>query len=141
MSATSFIDTKVNVKLKLAALWASFMFLYIYVDYFHLYMPGMVKDLLAGKAYIFDINQTFIVSALLLLSLPILMIYFSVALPARLNRIVNLIVATFYIPFTLFNLSGMVWIHMVFAAFIEVFILFVIIGCAWKWPVRESFIK
>jgi len=141
MSATSFIDTKVNVKLKLAALWASFMFLYIYVDYFHLYMPGMVKDLLAGKAYIFDINQAFILSALLLLSLPILMIYFSVALPARLNRIVNLIVATFYIPFTLFNLSGMVWIHMVFAAFIEVFILFVIIGCAWKWPVRESFIK
>lgn len=141
MSATSFIDTKVNVKLKLAALWASFMFLYIYVDYFHLYMPGMVKDLLAGKAYIFDINQAFILSALLLLSLPILMIYFSVALPARLNRIVNLIVATFYIPFTLFNLSGMVWIHMVFAAFLEVFILFVIIGCAWKWPVRESFIK
>lgn len=33
-------DVKVNVKLKLAALWASFMFLYIYVDYFHLYMPG-----------------------------------------------------------------------------------------------------
>jgi hypothetical protein len=26
-------DVKVNVKLKLAALWASFMFLYIYVDY------------------------------------------------------------------------------------------------------------
>ena len=31
-------DIKVNVKLKLAALWASFMFLYVYVDYFHLYL-------------------------------------------------------------------------------------------------------
>jgi len=40
-------DIKVNVKLKLAALWASFMFLYIYVDYFHLYMPGSVEDILA----------------------------------------------------------------------------------------------
>ena len=36
-------DIKLNVKLKLAALWASFMFLYIYVDYFHLYMPGCTR--------------------------------------------------------------------------------------------------
>lgn len=141
MSANSFIDTKVNIKLKLAALWASFMFFYIYVDYFHLYMPGMLKDLLASKAYVFKINQTFIFSALLLLSVPILMVYFSVSLPARLNRIVNISVAILYIPFTLFNLSGMVWMHMVFAAIIEVFILFLIIVCAWKWPVRERLIK
>jgi hypothetical protein len=30
-------DTKLNVKLKLAALWTPFMFLYIYVDYFAFY--------------------------------------------------------------------------------------------------------
>ena len=42
-------DVAVNVKFKLAALWTSFMFLYIYVDYFHLYMPGTLEDLLAGK--------------------------------------------------------------------------------------------
>jgi len=29
-------DIKVSLKLKLAVLWASLMFLYIYVDYFHL---------------------------------------------------------------------------------------------------------
>ena len=36
-------DIKISLKLKLAALWASFMFLYIYVDYFHLYMPGSIE--------------------------------------------------------------------------------------------------
>ena len=42
-------DIKVNVKLKLAALWASFMFLYIYVDYFHLYMLGSIEDLYRSR--------------------------------------------------------------------------------------------
>ncbi len=51
-----FEDVKVNVKLKLASLWASFMFLYIYVDYFHLYMPGSLKDILAGKVFVFNIS-------------------------------------------------------------------------------------
>ena len=49
-------DIKLNVKLKLAALWASFMFLYIYVDYFALYMPGKIEGILAGKIFIFDIS-------------------------------------------------------------------------------------
>lgn len=53
-------DIKVNVKLKLAALWASFMFLYIYVDYFHLYMPDSIKDILTGKVFVFDITQVFL---------------------------------------------------------------------------------
>jgi len=50
-------DTEVNVKLKLAALWTSFMFLYIYVDHFHLYMPGSIEEILAGKMFVFDITQ------------------------------------------------------------------------------------
>ena len=47
-------DIKVNVKLKLAALWTSFMFLYIYVDYFALYMPGKIEDILKGRVFVFD---------------------------------------------------------------------------------------
>ena len=37
-------EINVSLKLKLATLWASFMFLYIYEDYFHLYVPGSIKD-------------------------------------------------------------------------------------------------
>jgi hypothetical protein len=57
-------DVKVNVKLKLAALWASFMFLYIYVDYFHLYMPGSIEDILAGRVFAFDITYVFLIMSL-----------------------------------------------------------------------------
>jgi len=60
----SFEDIKVNVKLKLAALWAGLMFLYIYVDYFHLYMPGKLGDIQAGRVFEFDITQGFLLAAL-----------------------------------------------------------------------------
>ena len=131
-------DIKVNVKLKLAALWASFMFLYIYVDYFHLYMPDAVKDILAGKVFAFDITQVFLLIAMTFVVIPVLMIFLSVALTAKVNRWTNIIVATVYIPYMLINLVGEAWVHMYFAAAVEVVLLLVIISYAWKWPKQEA---
>jgi hypothetical protein len=121
-------------KLKLAALWTSFMFLYTYVDYFHLYMPGSLKDMLAGKVFVFEITQGFLLLTLVLVSIPVLMIFLSLALPAKVNRLTNIIVATVHIPYMLFNLIGVAWIHMVFGAVVEVILLCLIIRFAWKWP-------
>ena len=47
-TTTTLHDTRIPVQAKLAAAWASFMFLYIYVDYFHLYKPGVVDGILTG---------------------------------------------------------------------------------------------
>ena len=121
-----------SLKMKLAALWASFMFLYIYVDYFHLYMPGMLSDLLAGKVFTFDISQTFLFIVMILVAIPAFMIFLSVALPNRINRWVNTIVAAIYIPYMLFNLVGEAWPHMYFAAALEVAHLILIIRYARK---------
>jgi hypothetical protein len=38
------------VQAKLAAAWTIFMFLYIYVDYFHLYKPGVIDDNTCGHS-------------------------------------------------------------------------------------------
>lgn len=127
-------DTKISVRMKLAALWTSFMFLYTYVDYFHLYMPGALEGMLAGKAFVFDVTQKFILIVLAAVTVPTLMIFLSIALPANINRWTNIIVATIHIPYMLFNLSGVVWMHMVFGAVIEVLLLCLIIRYAWKWP-------
>lgn len=127
-------DSKVSLKLKLAALWTSFMFLYIYVDYFHLFMPGALEDLLADKVFVFDITQAFLLVALASVTIPALMIFLSVALPAKVNRWANIIIAAVLIPFTLFNLAGEAWMHMVFGAVVEVVLLCLIILYAWKWP-------
>lgn len=127
-------DIKVSLKVKLATLWASFMFLYIYVDYFGLYMPGKTEDILKGKVYVFDITQGFLLAALTSVTIPALMIFLSVTLSAKVNRLANIIIATVYIPYTLFNLAGETWMHMVFGAVVEVVLLCLIIRYAWKWP-------
>lgn len=135
---TELEDTIINVKLKLAALWASFMFLYIYVDYFHLYMPGSIKDILAGKMYVFDITQVTLLIGLVSVTIPAVMIFLSVTLSAQINRRINIIVAAIYIPYTLLNLAGEAWIHMMFGAAVEVVLLSMIIRYSLKWPRQEN---
>jgi hypothetical protein len=130
-------EMEVSVKLKLAVLWTAFMFLYLYIDYFHLFMPGTLQDLLAGKAFIFEITQTFLLIVLAAVSVPAIMIVLSVFLSAKANRYANIIVAAVYVPFTLFNLAGEVWMHMVLGAVVELIFLLLIIRYAWKWPCEE----
>lgn len=126
-------DTKVSVKIKLAGLWASFMFLYIYVDYFSLYMPGKIEDILIGRVFVFEITQGFLLAALASVTIPSSMIFLSITLPVKLNRWANIIIASVYIPYTLFNLVGEAWMHMVFGAVVEVGLLYLIIRYAWNW--------
>ena len=131
-------DIKVSLKVKLATLWASLMFLYIYVDYFSLYMPGKIEDIVRERVFKFDITQGFLLAALASVTIPALMIFLSVALPAKVNRWANIIIAAVYIPYTLFNLTGTTWMHMVFGAVAEVVLLCLIIRYAWKWPRIET---
>jgi hypothetical protein len=131
-------DQKIDVKLKIAALWAAFMFLYIYVDYFALYMPGKIEAILQGKVYEFDISTTFLTTALISVSLPALMIFASLALPAGLNRKTNIIMAILYIPYSLFNLAGEAWAHMIYGAVLEVILLLNILSLACSWPYEKN---
>lgn len=50
----------------------------------------------------------------------------------------NIIIAAVFIPYTLFNLAGEAWMHMVFGAVVEVGLLCLIIHYAWKWPRIET---
>lgn len=131
-------EQKVGVRLKLAALWATFTAFYIYVDYLTLYLPGKIEGILEGKIHTFDISSAFLIVALFSIGIPALMISLSVLLRAKINRWVNIVVAGFNIPYALFNLTGEAWAHMVIAAIIEVAILSLIIWYAWKWPKTGS---
>lgn len=131
-------DTGMNVKTKLAALWTSLMFIIIYLDYFHLYMPDSLKDMMAGKVFVFDVSQRFLLAALGMVAPPALMIFLAIALPANLNRWINIIIAGINIPLILFNLAGVAWIHMIVGAVIQVILLVIIIYYAWTWPRVEG---
>ena len=131
-------DIKLNVKLKLVALWTSLMFLVIYLDYFHLYMPGKLEEVQLGKMFVYDITQVSLLAGLATITIPALMISLSAALSEKANRWTNIIVAVIYIPFVLFNLAGEAWAHMIFGAAVQVALLLLIIRYAWKWTKQEG---
>lgn len=134
-TTTELHDPPAPVRAKLAAAWASLMFFYIYVDYLHLYKPGAVDDILAGVVFEFDISQTFVVVALSLVGIPALMILLSTTLTARANRTLNLVVASLYIPVSVFNVVGESWVLFYgLGVVVEVVILAYILRSAWTWP-------
>lgn len=128
----------IPVQAKLAAAWTSFMFLYVYVDILAFYKPGTVDDILVGVVWEFDITQTWAITALTLLAIPIFMVVLSMTLPARANRITNLIVASVQVPFAAFNAVGQVgesWMYFyVVGVALEVILLAFILRSAWTWP-------
>jgi hypothetical protein len=127
----------IPVQAKLAAAWTSFMFLYIYVDYYHLYKPGVIDDIRAGVVFEFDISPALMTAFLALIAIPALMVTLSMALPARVSRPTNLVVASLYIPVTVFNAAGESWDWASFYGLsigIEVLLLAFILRCAWTWP-------
>ena len=138
-TTTALHDPPAPVRVKLAAAWASFMFFYIYVDYLHLYKPGVVDDIRAGIVFEFDISQAFVVSSLSLVGIPALMILLSMALPARANRPLNLVVASLYVPVSAFNVIGESWIAFYgLGVVVELILLAFILRSAWTWPRRTA---
>lgn len=132
---TTLEDPPIPVRAKLAAAWTSFMFLYAYVDILNFFTPGVVEDILDGRVYEFDLSQTFSTTALTLVSVPALMIALSMTLPARVNRIANLVVASLYLPVTAFNVVGESWRYFYgLGVVLEVILLALILRWAWSWP-------
>jgi Family of unknown function (DUF6326) len=134
-------DLRMPVQAKLAAAWTSVMFLYIYVDYFGLYKPGFLDDLLAGVVFGFDITPTLLTIFLALIAIPALMVMLSMTLPARVNRTINLVVATLYIPVSVFNAVGesSSWSYFYGLSIgLEVLLLAFILRSAWTWPRRTA---
>ena len=131
-------EAQLPVQAKLAAAWTSLMFLYIYVDYLHLYKPGTIDEILVGVVHEFDTGPTFVALALTLMAIPILMILLSTTLPARAARATNLVVATLYIPVSMYNVAGEEsWAYSYFYGLsigLEVLLLAFILRAAWTWP-------
>lgn len=126
-------ELKVHTKIKLAALWVSVMFCYIYADYFGLFSPGqlaaMNQGLIPPLGRSTDGVMTF-VSAMM--AVPSLMIFLSTALPAAPNRVLNLVVGAVYTG--IISLTMWSGAHFIFYGVIEIALTLLVIFYAWTWP-------
>ncbi|MFN2136098.1 MAG: DUF6326 family protein [Candidatus Promineifilaceae bacterium] len=139
-TASMLEDRRVNVKVKLALLWAALMFFYIYNDIFSLFQPGHVAELVEGQLGGVQFTQTVLFGATVLMAFPSFMILLSLTLKARINRVVNIVVAILHIFVLLgtqFVGEGETWLYYRFYELLEAVFLVLIIWTAWKWPTTE----
>ncbi|MBS1759580.1 MAG: hypothetical protein JST23_05580 [Bacteroidetes bacterium] len=133
--ANTLQDFKINIKLQLSALWASVMFLYIYGDYFELYVPQKVEGLVNGQNLL---NTPYkLLFATVILTLSSLMIFLSVLLKPKWNRVLNISIGIFLTLFTLLVgvSSFSEWrIFYVMLSFLESIITSIIVWKVWHWP-------
>ncbi|WP_030748537.1 DUF6326 family protein [Streptomyces griseus] len=132
---TALEDQRIPVRAKLAAAWTSFMFLYAYVDILAFFKPGVVEGIEAGLVWEFRVSQTLLTTFLALMAIPALMIVLSMTLPARANRVTNLVVASVQVPFAAFNAVGESWTYFYgLGVALEVSLLALVLRWAWTWP-------
>ena len=112
--------------------------LYIYVDIYRFFQPGTLDEILAGKVWVFDITQTWAMSAMIMMTIPILMVFLSLVLKAKVNRWTNIILGVLHIAIAIGNVVGETWAYYIFGGFVEVVLLALIVIYAWKWPKLEA---
>ena len=136
-TATILEDGKINVKIKLSALWVALTFLFIYVDYFGLFKPGFIENVIAGEVAGRQVSQVFLLAGMALMTIPSLMIFLSLTLKAKANRWTNLIVGIFEVFILIVFVIGESWAFYIFGTIVEVVLLSLIVWYAWTWPKHE----
>ena len=123
----------VNVRVKIAALWTSMLFVFAYVDIFGLYRPDVRADLEAGEIGGFTVNQAFLLGTTIYVVIPSLMIFGALVLRPRVDRLANIALGTIY-AFTIILGAIGEWSFYILGSAIEVALLAALVYYAWTWP-------
>ena len=130
---TALEDVKVNIKMKLSALWVALMLLYIYCDIFSLYRPGQIEKMMEGLMGPFPVTQGSLLTASILMMIPAVMVFLSLTLKPKVNRWANIILGVLYTLVNISNLMGETWAYYIFFGVVELVLTFLIVWYAWKW--------
>lgn len=133
-------DAKVDVKLVLAGLWTSMLFVFAYVDIFTFWRADAIHGALDGKVpgSGFTIDQGFLALTTLYILIPSLMVAVSLLAPARINRRANLVAAVAYLLSVVAAAVGESWTYYLLGSAVEVVLLAAIARVAWRWPPRAA---
>jgi len=133
-------DVKINVKIKLSALWVTVMFLYVYGDIVGFMKPGALDHYIKGiGATGAPITQIALVQIAIAMAIPSVMVLLSLTLKPKANRWANIILGIFYTCFVaLVNFGVEVSYYFMFLSFLEVVLTALIVWNAWKWPKQEA---
>ena len=132
-------NPKINIKIKLSALWTSLMFCYIYGDYFELYVPEKIEKLI-NTTGILD-SPTKLLLASIMLAIPALMIALTILLNPKITKWLNIIFGILFTIVVLLVASSALYTwysFYVLYALLEALITLLIVYYAWNWPMKTS---
>ncbi|MEM6411774.1 MAG: DUF6326 family protein [Pseudomonadota bacterium] len=120
--------------IKLSLLWAALMGLYIYNDYFSLYLPGTIEDMSSGiMGPLGPATDQILIIVALLLAIPALMIYLATALPATISKWANVGFGGLYTVVEALTFFGSRPFYQMVVV-LEISVTLTIIWTAWRWP-------
>jgi hypothetical protein len=106
------------------------MFCYIYRDYFGLYKPGTLQDMLSGRMGPLGPTTQGILLGTSAMAIPSPMVFPSLVLRPRLNRWLNVVLGTTYTLIILITLPGE-WMFYIVLGVIEIVLTMLIVWYAW----------
>jgi hypothetical protein len=109
---------------------------FAYVDIFGFFRADILEAALDGKmaAMGITIDQMFLVFTTVYVLIPTLMVFLSLVLRPRVNRIVNIVVALVYAVSIIALCIGEEWVYYLLGSAVEVVLLVAIVRTAWTWP-------
>ena len=135
---TEMEDVKVNVGMKLSALWVALMLLYIYADIFSLYRPGRIEKMMEESMGPFPVTQGSLLAFSILMMIPAIMVFLSLTLKPKVNRWANITLGVLYTLVNISNLIGETWAYYILFGIVEIALTLLIVGYAWKWRNSEG---
>jgi hypothetical protein len=131
-------DVKINVKIKLSALWVAVTLLYVYADVRAFYEPGIIEQIIVGEFTEVGITTTeAVLLGLVTMTPPAVMVFLSLILRAKLNRWLNIILGVFYTGLILISQFGIVMgtsVNFLYSGIVEAMLTALIVWYAWSWP-------
>ncbi len=127
-------DYEAPLTVKLAALWASLMFCYIYADFFGLFVPGRLGDMNQGIINpLGPATPGVMLGVSIMLAVPALMIFAVLVMRPAVNRWANIVLGLVYAVIIALTMIGAPLFYLFFGA-VEIGLSLLIIGHAWRWP-------
>jgi len=134
-------DLVINVKMKIAGLWAALMLLYLYADHFSLFRPGQMDEITSGRIGPFAVTQGSLFVFSVLMMIPAVMVFLSLILRPQVNRWTNIILGLVYTVVNISNLIGETWVYYISFGVVEIVLTLLIARYAWRWRKQEVSLK
>ena len=132
-------EESVNTRWKLSALWTTVMFFYVYADLIGFFNPKALRQIMDGNLGPFGpMTQPMMLGIAVVMSIPAIMIFLSLALKANQSRWSNIVVGVVYTLVATYTLT--VPSSLAYSYFESLEILFTgyIVWSAWKWPAQND---